>query len=248
MEKRTTSRYSLWIGIILVFVIIGATRCLAAQTAGRGPVVTGDSLIVTWEKPQDRPAYLVWYQTHSLSSLKSVSDHDTYVRMNRRGFNSVPSRLIIIPDSSHRRPKLLEVKKDQKRLSFQTRPIPENEIWIWGIIPTDPCPSARPYSTLYVSIRMLDRPSEHYPLKGSFLERIDLTKGNRPLYIDPTSPGLEDVNSPVFHPANQSIRQKCRQYRMGSCPFVYEIPCSMGGRVYRVHFSLPSSSSWSCPD
>lgn len=239
--------------IFLIFILLMISFLsfvYAAKPRGewQRPVkVQGSSLTVIWQNPEFRPRCFIWMQESVVTEPIFVSGQKNKFTIPREGINNIPIKLLVIPQNNRLKPQILEIPVAEKEVYFSTEFIPENEVWLWGFTPQDPCIN----SALIVMVRLLTHKSIYSEFYGSFLWHITKEKGdvNIPFYFSVIPEGsISSISINGFKEASDIAKAMCKIHTGAECKFILETNKEVWGKSYQIiitkKFPYPL---WKCP-
>lgn len=244
--------------LILLLGLTATTISAAPPEGGRFPkdkIVEGKPVTLKWKDPEPTPLRVRWMQGDSMHDFIPVPENNQSIKIERKGKNEIPTKLLVVPERKTLRPQIVQIDKNQTSATFQTKPISDNEIWFWGQTPKHPCPPPVGPNALGISVRMLDNTSKYHSFKGGFLWKVTPRKNdnkqNRPFYF--SSSGNDRINaitSRGFTRPGTAARAICQAHTGGSCPFVFRLKERKFGTHNRIKITPKplEKSDVPCPE
>ena len=227
----------------------------AAQPEGgwkRNVEVEGESLIITWQNEEFRPKLMVWMQDSGIPKPYTVPPGDSKLSIPRKGINSVPMQLLIVPENRKLKPTVINVSQKIMEIQFNPESIPENEVWFWGLTPPSPCPPPSGEATMSVSVRLIHKRNIYKYLHSSFVWSItldDKDKHEIPFYFfHPLNNTLSSISIEGFDKANDISQSLCHAHHGGECVFTAETNKDVWGKSHQINFEKNISfNRYKCP-
>lgn len=237
-----TRRSLIWSTFLFAILLTPATLCASQPEGGwqENAEVSAAPLTLIWDNPDSKPKCLIWMQDYAVAKPHYVSEEQGQIVIERKGINSIPIKLLFVPENSILQPTVLDVPEDAREIHFAAEPIPENEVWFWGITPENPFPPPSGPAATDVSVRLLRKPDVYAFFYGAFvwhITRDDLQYSVEPFYFGRQY--IASVSSEGFHEATDVSKALCRAYT-GVDLLVVETNQDCWGRSYQIKFEIRS--------
>lgn len=229
------------ISLVLFVIFFCPSVLLASQPIGgwkRDVEVKGAPITVKWTNPKFQPQCVVWMQDYTVEEIHPVFS-GSEIRIERKGRNKIPAKLLVVPADSHLQPKILDVSEQTREVVFITEDIPGDEVFFWGITPENPFPPPSGPSAISVSVRLLRNKSIYSEFYGAFLWKIKQDGSQNqvePFYF--SSESLGAISSKGFQRASNIADTLCRIHNGGDCPFVFETTPNSWGKSFQIDFKI----------
>lgn len=205
----------------------------------------GDDLKITFINPTE-----IQFVGWTGQKFKTVPNQQNF-SLKRRGLNSLPTELLIIPKSSKKGSILMTIPKTQRKITIGGKKgtpfpeVPKNEIWLWGQTPPDPCSNkSRPWSASHIKIFTKKR-STTLNFSGAFLVKIK--PEFPPLYIASAYNHIVKAAIEGFIPADIVEKNICKSYYGGNCDVLLTPQDGVTGKNIMLKFSPVRKGPAGCP-
>ena len=214
--------------------------------------VEGAPLTITWQNKENQPAFMIWMQDCGVPKPYPVSSEENKFTIPRKGVNSIPEKLLIVPNDDRLKPTVLDVPPNKKEITFNPDRIPNNEVWFWGVTPTTPCPPPSGASTMSIIVRLIHKRQIYANLHGAFLWHISLEKEDKyeiPFYFLPDMNNtLSSISIEDFSKANDISQSLCHAHHGGECVYTAETNGRVWGKVHEIKFEENNQfNRYDCP-
>lgn len=202
--------------------------------------VEGSPLTITWQNEQNRPKVIAWMQDFTIPQPYTVSQGDNKLTIIRKGVNSIPERLLIVPENRELKPAVIKVSQETMEIRFNPEAIPSNEVWFWGFTPPDPCPPPIGVKAMSISVRLIHKKAIHESFHGASVWHITLDKEDKyeiPFYFYPdTEKTLKSISIKGFDKADDISQSLCHAYSGGECQFTLGTNKDVWGKSHQINF------------
>jgi|GEM_PF-4120383 len=206
---------------------------------------TGNNLKVTFLQP-DKVEFIGWKGQR----FKRVPNQENF-SLKRKGLNTLPTELLVIPKTSKKGAILLTVSPGKNKIVIGGKKgtpfpeVPKDEIWLWGITPPDPCSrSEKSWSASSIKVFTKKR-SKTFSLSGAFV--IKIKPEHSPLYISSAYNHIVKAAIEGFIPADIIERNICKSYYGGNCEVLLTPQDGITGKSIMLKFSPLRKGPAGCP-
>lgn len=249
MRYTKTTWFLQWI-FLLPFLFVPVLEVYAVPPApgNQDKIVRGDPVTLTWKHSKQNPDRVIWMQPESIHEFFRVDQDENSIQVPRKGVNKLPTELLVIPERDNLRPRILEIKKDQTSVTFQSKPISEDEIWFWGRTPDVLCHRPNGDGLLAVNVRRMKETSEQRKFEGGFLWHIteegkSKATGSPIVNFSSNMLGREGIKSVSSRGINPVKFKKCPDH-FENCRFVFSMPPQKWGGHHRIRIEPKSKSDF----
>ena len=156
----------------LIFLFLFSPILNATQPEGGWKpdiTVEGNPVTVYWEGLNNRPKMLIWAQNRHSESFAPyyVTSEKGMITIDRKGLNAIPHKLLVVPEISKFKPRILEIEPESREVFISFEPIPQNEVWFWGLTPPNPCSHLG--GSVSVSVRLIHKKYIYEDFNGPFV-------------------------------------------------------------------------------
>lgn len=183
-------------------------------------------------------------------SLKTLDLDDKNIKLQRKGFGKLPSKLIVIPNNNKKSPRLLDIPTDLKKLKLrpQWEEISKDEVVIWGLTPLAMCTDhtvAKNYSSQIQLV--LSDPRKTFSFSGAFWIKLSPKSSTSWLHFYNSHASIKKMKGLALEKADSKSRSFCRNHYGAQCDQVFNLKASSLGYHHEVKFSSLQKNAGPCP-